>query len=520
MSRPKTTPEFIEKTCELCNCLYKIEYSKRNRQRFCSKTCSVNSPITKEKNRVGVTQTFLKKYGSHPMKTAGGMSNYKAAIQKKYGVDSYSKLPEFKTKVLETRKNHENLNNEISDKIKKTSLLRYGVENYTQTDEYKERIKITYMEKYGGKHSSQTDSFKRKHYERMYNKFTTSDEFKNFTPMFTVNEYVGIFSKYEFRCNRCNEVSLYRIVDGLVPRCITCDKSDVSKKQHEVFEFLREILGKDCTIVVNDRGLLYPQEIDLYIPSKKLAIEFDSLYWHCETSGGKNRFYHLNKTIKCIQKEIDCIHIFENDWDNKQNIVKSILKNKLNLITNKIGSRNCTIREIPSEISNEFLNINHIQGADKSPIRIGLFNNTSELVSVMTFCKSRFDKKVQYEMSRYCNKLNTSVIGSAGRLFSHFIKTYNPKSIISYSDRRLFSGNVYNKLGFMFVNNTLPNYHYTNSNRVGLINRMQFQKHTLKDKLDHFDPKLSEWENMKLNCYDRIWDCGNSKWIFNNTHTH
>ena len=515
MSRTKIYPDFIEKTCELCQSIYKVRHSKRNKQRFCSKKCSTNSPITKEKNISGVSKTFNEKYGCHPMKTELGMSNHKKSMLEKYGVDSYSKLPEFKTKVLTTRQNHINLNEEALKKFKETSLLRYGKENYSQTDEYKDRIKITHLEKYGVGHSSKSDEFKKKHYERMYNKFLRGEDFSNFTPMFPSEEYVGINKKYEFKCNRCNGISLYRIVNGLLPRCIVCDKSNVSLKQQEIFDFLKEILDKNEVVVVNDRALLYPQEIDIYIPTKKLAIEFDSLYWHCETSGNKNRFYHLNKTIKCIQKEVDCIHIFENEWDEKKEIVKSILRNRLGVVLKSVGARECIIKEIPSIESNKFLNENHLQGEDRSPIRLGLFYN-NDLISVMTFCKSRFDAKFEYEMGRFCNKINTSVTGGASKLFKYFLKTYKPNDVISYSDRKIFSGNTYLKLGFTFINNTPPNYHYTTNSRNGLINRMQFQKHKLSKLLENFDISISEWENMKNNGYDRIWDCGNSKWVYHN----
>lgn len=519
MGRPKKNPDFVEKQCELCHKLYNVKYTKRNIQRFCSKLCSTSSPITKEKNIIGVKKTFDEKYGCHPMQTSTGVLNYKKAIVNKYGVDSYSKLPEFHEKVKKTlikKYNDSAYNNK--EKTKLTCLLKYNKENFTQTDEYTEKIKHTSLEKYGVEHPSMSNEFKKKHYENMFEKFKTSAEFKNFTPMFDIKEYFGVtgnITKYKFKCNRCSVIALYKISNGLFPRYITCDRELIFKKQREVYDFIREILGKNEIILTNDRTILYPQEIDIYIPSKKLAIEFNGLYWHSEISGNKNKLYHLNKTKMCLSKEIECIHIFENDWNNKTEIIKSILRNKLNGTIKKIGSRSCNIKEISATDSNKFLLENHIQGSDKSPIRIGLYHKDN-IISVMTFCSSRFDTTSEYEMSRYCNKLNTSVMGSASKLFSYFLKIYKPKNVVSYSDRRLFSGNIYFKLGFNFVNNTSPNYFYIIDNYLNLFNRMNFQKHKLKDILTTFNPRLSEWENMKLNGYDRIWDCGNSKWIFTN----
>ena len=157
---------------------------------------------------------------------------------------------------------------------------------------------------------------------------------------------------------------------------------------------------------------------------------------------------------------------------------------------------------------------NHLQGKDKSSIKYGLYYN-DELVSLMTFVKSRFDKKIQYEMYRYCNKLNTSVIGAASKLFKRFINDHSPKSIISYSDKRYFDGIVYQGLGFNFIENTTPNYWYISPDYKVLFNRMTFQKHKLNKLINNFDSNLTEWQNMQLNGYDRIWDCGNGKWVWN-----
>jgi len=199
--------------------------------------------------------------------------------------------------------------------------------------------------------------------------------------------------------------------------------------------------------------------LDIFIPSLNLAIEFNGTFWHSEISGNKNKVYHLNKTKSCIFKGIKLIHIFQFEWDTKKEIIKSILKNIIKKTPNKIYARECEVRDITLQCSIDFLEKNHLQGKDKSSIKLGLYHK-NELVSVMTFCKSRFDKKCEYEMSRYCNNLNTSIIGGGNKLFSHFINSYRPNSMVSYSDRRYFNGNIYRQLGFTFVDNTSPSYFY------------------------------------------------------------
>jgi hypothetical protein len=132
----------------------------------------------------------------------------------------------------------------------------------------------------------------------------------------------------------------------------------------------------------------------------------------------------------------------------------------------------------------------------------------------MTFVKSRFDRSIEWEVSRYCSALNHTVVGGGSRLFSEFVKNYNPKNVVTYSDRRYFSGEIYLRLGFTFVDNTRPNYYYIIDGYDTLQSRINWQKAKLGKKLTVFDPALSEWENMKINGFDRIWDCGHSKWIW------
>jgi hypothetical protein len=119
---------------------------------------------------------------------------------------------------------------------------------------------------------------------------------------------------------------------------------------------------------------------------------------------------------------------------------------------------------------------------------------------------------------RFCNDLNTVVIGGASKLFSYFINNYKYKQIVSYSDRRYFNGDIYNTLGFKFTGFTPVNYYYIVNKYKDLRHRMSFQKHKLSKLLKEYNSDLSEWENMKNNGYDRIWDCGNSKFLYINPH--
>jgi hypothetical protein len=283
--------------------------------------------------------------------------------------------------------------------------------------------------------------------------------------------------------------------------CNNCSQS-VSNYELEINEFLN---GLGLETITSSFSIIKPQQIDIYIPSHNLGIEFNGLYWHSEQYVDKN--YHLNKTESCEEKGIQLIHIFEDEWLYKQDVIKSRLINILGLTENKIYARKCEIKEVSSKDSNCFLNSNHIQGSVNSKINVGLYYN-DELVSIMCFNKPRLGIGVYfdgYELSRFCNKLNTTVIGGASKLLKYFIKIYNPKEIVSYADRRWSNGRLYERLGFNKTNINKPNYAYIiNKERK---HRFNFRKSKLKKQGFDIINKTEHKIMLDRGVY-RIYDCG------------
>ena len=243
------------------------------------------------------------------------------------------------------------------------------------------------------------------------------------------------------------------------------------------------------------------------ISEKKIAFEFNGSFWHSENSPGYEGNKCLMKSNLCEKISYKLIHIWEYDWINplKQNILKEKIKALLGINQTKIYARKCTIKEIPSKEKNEFLNLHHIQGEDGSKIKLGLFYE-NELVAVMTFGKPRFNKNYEWELIRYATSKH--IIGGAGKLLKYFEKNYNPKSIITYADRSYSQGNMYRKIGFEELYKSEPNYHWVKDDRV--FTRYQCQKSHLRKVLGNkFNKNLSETENMLLNKFFKVYDCGN-----------
>ena len=286
--------------------------------------------------------------------------------------------------------------------------------------------------------------------------------------------------------------------------CLKCSLKDI-KAEKDIFNF---IINLNINAELKNRTMLDKYELDIFIPEHNLAIEFDGLYWHSERF--KKNDYHVNKTNLCKDKGIQLIHIFEDEWTYKQDIVKSRLKNILGLTSNKIFARKCQIKEVSNKDSKIFLNKNHIQGNVNSNIRLGLYYN-DELVSLITFGKTRLimnGNKNSNELIRFCNKLDTTVIGGADKLLKHFIKQYKPKEIITYADKRWSIGNLYKKLGFEYIHDSNPNYSYIINNKREY--RFKYRKDILVKQ--GYDNNKTEHQIMLERKIYRIYDCGTKKY--------
>jgi len=178
---------------------------------------------------------------------------------------------------------------------------------------------------------------------------------------------------------------------------------------------------------------------------------------------------------------------------------------------NVIYARDCEVKIITSETQRIFMANNHLQGAIEAKVKYGLFYNNI-LVAAMTFGQSRYNKEYEWELLRFCTLLNTRVVGGASRLFSYFIKDFNPNTILSYANMRFSEGNLYEKLGFIKKGKSSPNYFYKKDGKI--YSRIQFQKHKLKYILSNFNENLSEKENMLNHGYEIFYDRGNLIYIW------
>jgi very-short-patch-repair endonuclease len=516
---------------------------------YCSLKCSAANPETKQKRKT----TSLTKYGTENA-AAAAVTKQKTieTCLAKYGTTNPAKTQDAKTKISNALKASAT---ERLEKAKETIKHRYGVEHPSQIPEVKEKKKQTFRNNYGVDHYFQSTEFKDYSYQYFTRVYGVANPAQSASVIKKIKEtkqqrygienynnqskalstmkavYGDHYSRLHWSdqlkhllnsvgslTELMNENTVNSVANQLGIAATTL-RAYLRKNNIENFcgrvnqyESLVESLLDDNNInyVKNDRTVLNGLELDFFIPDKRLAIEINGIFWHSELMG-KSRSYHKNKTDMCEQQGIRLVHLWDYQIDSNPELICSMIKVALGIVDCKIHARSTNVKECTADEYWQFLEKNHIAKHVNSSVKLGLYYN-SQLVSVMGLGVSRF-KNSEYELYRFATKQNTLVVGGASKLLQYFFKQHPEcKRLISFADRDISAGNVYERLGFVRVQVLPPSYKYFKNRTV--YNRLQFQKHRLEKVLEYFDKELSEWENMKINKFNRFWNSGQIKYEY------
>lgn len=297
-------------------------------------------------------------------------------------------------------------------------------------------------------------------------------------------------------------------IDKFSLRHYILDCNTTSQQEVDILDYIRSITTKD--ILTHCKKILNGQEIDIYIPELKLAIEYNGSYWHSDIN--KEMLYHQHKTIECAKKGIRLIHIFGYEWNNQKDKIKNILHNSIcNEGETIVYARNTNIAKVEASKANKFFEQYHLQGGTKSSIYIGIYYN-EELLGIMSLGVPRFDRKYEYEIHRLCFKPNIRIVGGTNKLFKYFLKRYAPISVLTYVDISKFKGTGYIKIGFRPTSDciTKPNYKWVYRDESEVLTRYQTQKHILVDN-GLGDDEDTEYSIMSGLGFYKVYDSGNLK---------
>lgn len=242
-------------------------------------------------------------------------------------------------------------------------------------------------------------------------------------------------------------------------------------------------------------------------------VEIDPTPWHnstfSPTGAIRGKEYHANKSKTAFDNGFHCIHLF--DWDDKNKAIY-LLRD-----TQSIGARKCLLKEVSKQDAIDFINKHHMQDYARDKVRLGLYLG-DELVSIMTFGKPRYNRNYEWEIIRYCS--SKKIIGGAQKLFTHFIKSYNPSSIITYCDKSKFSGGTYERLGFSLLRSGSPSKHWYNMQTGehytdNLIRQQGFSRVVNhRDAKDDDLPTSDNNELMVEHGFVEVWDCGQDTYVW------
>lgn len=444
---------------------------KQGYRPFCGKSCAYRFGTKQESYR----KTSLERWGvEHPMKSQLVIEKIKITNLAKYGDAAPNRW--------------------AGDKFTQGLVEKYGVEAVRHIPGVSLKIAETKLKK-----TAELLPKKIKEMEKLFEVECTSD-----TTVLPTTAISDIELHWKHKCGR---EYISNISFRGIRMCPSCSAGS-SRGELQVLKFVEEL---GLTAVSRDRTVIAPKELDIWLPERRLAIEFDGTYWH--SAKFESRSKSMEKLELCEKAGVQLITLQEHLWVHKPEHVLSRLRSILGK-NETIDGRKTKVITLEQAASSRFLWDNHLQGPAKASVHLGL-QHDGKLVAVATFGRPRWAKKHDWELIRMSFKSGVTVVGGAAKLIKAFRRDHTG-SMVSYADRCWSTGNVYKQLGFRFSHVTQPSYWWCHHS-LGTYARYQTQKQKLEKLLTglgkEFDPVLSEDDNMTRAGFLPIYDRGNSVWV-------
>jgi len=278
----------------------------------------------------------------------------------------------------------------------------------------------------------------------------------------TSSTYKNKYQKFNFRCNSCGMTQVKNLVMlETSPVCFFC-KPKESKSQLQIFEFVQAFEPK---AVLSDRSTIAPKELDVWVPSKNFAIEYNGLYWHSSAVLSDNS-YHQKKHEECWKRDINLLSIYEDEWRDKQKIIEGMIRHRINCPVSRWSARNLRLVELTKDRAAFFFNDNHLEGHVRCIVAFGLEDkSTGELLAAMSL-RRPFHRKYfnALEVARCCVLAGHSVRGWLGKLTAKAIDFARGKTsrLITYVDGRVGRGKGYEQSGWTRIDSeNIPRFWWT-----------------------------------------------------------
>ena len=252
------------------------------------------------------------------------MIKTKSTLMRKYGSENYNNSEKAKKTNLERYGHISAVHSDtIKEKVKKTNLERYGVENVLSLKAVIEKSRLTKIERYGFSDSNNLKEARESFRAKFANDLFFSDRLDDkVRPNFIESEYTNAKKKYSWICNSCETIFSSKL-EKSIPRCPRCrvrvQRVSILEKE------MKDFISTNYNIELNNRSILFPLELDVFIPEKRVAIEFNGTYWH--SSRHKDKFYHQRKIELCSRKSVRLLHVYEWEWLNDRARIENKILN-------------------------------------------------------------------------------------------------------------------------------------------------------------------------------------------------
>lgn len=435
------------------------------------KKYGVENPNQLEEIKLKTRHTCLERYGDTSVlgKNSSVRSSIIASNIEKYGTVDPGNLPQ-------------NL-----EKRKQTNLKRYGKEWFPQTDEFKKKVKLTSQLHWGTDHPMKSQEVK----DRVAETFEKKYGSRNIMGSEIVKQHLNhtIQEKYgvDWACQ--------------LPQCFKASGMKISKINEKFGNFLSEF-----GIEYEFEYTLVKKSYDFKIKDQNILIEINPTWSHTTEStkfGGLDKSYHKSKLQLAEDSGFRCINIW--DWDDWDKLIGLISQKKI------LRARNLIVKEVSSEEASRFLNKYHLQDTCRGQdIILGLYEGNN-LLELMSFGNPRYSKSHEYELLRLCTKSGYAVTGGANKLFKHFIRNYEPTSIVSYCDRSKFGGQIYSALGFKLDTWNEPSCHWSKGKHHITDNLLRQRGYDQLFKT-HYGKGSDNKSLMLQNGWLPVYDCGQARY--------
>ena len=470
----------------------------------------------KQKRSAKAKETFLKKYGvDNPAKSKEVLAKMQKTNLEKYGVE-YSAQSDI-----------------VKEKIKATNLEKYGVECSFQAEVVKDKIKATNLERYGVDNPSKSAVIKNKIVES--NRKNLGVDYPMQSKEVMDKSRITSLEKYGTEYPNQSDIVKSKIDASTLEHYGVNRACKLDEFKQKVVDTNRERYGVDYTCLIysgklrgndssynrsfaellDDNGIKYEREFllqkysyDFKVGETLIEINPTATHNTHFNPYGKNRIdanYHRDKSKLAKDSGYSVIHVF--DWDDVDKVVQ-LLKFRVTAY-----ARKCDVKVVSEIDTNNYLDMYHLQGTCRGQkIRLGLYHD-NQLVSLMTFGKSRFNKSCEYELLRYCSHYN--VVGGAEKLFKYFVDNYKPNSIVSYCDISKFNGKVYDVLGFKYIKTNSPRKHwYSLKEKRHITDGLLLSQGYDRLFKENHGKGTSNEELILARGYLPVYDCGQSTYIW------